>query len=146
MGGQPVPLWNKIDLLIVDEAGQVSPEIGAPAFALAERAVVVGDVYQIEPIWNVAEGIDRANAAKFSLIEKWADPRYLKMEQDGYTAAKGNLMQMSARACRLQKYPDVCGLMGGRARPEFRQRSGRCLIPETPFYCQLCPVPAIRRG
>lgn len=126
MGDQPIPLWNKIDLLIVDEAGQVSPEISAPAFALAKRAVVVGDVYQIEPIWNVAEGIDRANAAKFSLIEKWDDPPYLKMEQDGYTAAKGNLMQMSARACRLQKYPDIRGLMLVEHR--------RC-VPELIDYC-----------
>lgn len=126
MGDQPIPLWNKIDLLIVDEAGQVSPEIGAPTFALAKRAVVVGDVYQIEPIWNVPEGIDRANAAKFGLIKKWDDPRYLKMEQDGYTAAKGNLMQMGARACRLQKYPDIRGLMLVEHR--------RC-VPELIDYC-----------
>lgn len=126
MGDQPIPLWNKIDLLIVDEAGQVSPEIGAPAFALARRAVVVGDVEQIEPIWNVAEGINRANAAKFRLIENWDDPRYLKMEQDGYTVAKGNLMQMHARACRLRKYPDIRGLMLVEHR--------RC-VPELIDYC-----------
>lgn len=126
MGDQPIPLWNVIDLLIVDEAGQVSPEIGAPTFALAKRAVVVGDVHQIEPIWNVPEGIDRANAAKFGLIGKWDDPRYLKMEQDGYTAAKGNLMQISARACRLQKYPEMRGLMLVEHR--------RC-VPELIDYC-----------
>jgi hypothetical protein len=123
---RPMPLWNVIDLLIVDEAGQVSPETGAPTFALAKRALVVGDVYQIEPIWNIPEGIDRANAAKFGLIEKWDDPRYLKMEQDGYTAAKGNLMQMSARACRLQKYQDIRGL--------FLLEHRRC-VPELIDYC-----------
>ncbi len=126
MGDQPIPLWNVIDLLIVDEAGQVSPEIGVPAFALAKRAVVVGDVHQIEPIWNVAEGIDRANAAKFGLIQKWDDPHYLKMEQDGYTASKGNLMQISSRACQLQKYPDMRGLMLVEHR--------RC-VPELIDYC-----------
>jgi superfamily I DNA and/or RNA helicase len=48
------------------------------------------------------------------------------MEQDGYTAAKGNLMQISARACRVQKYPDVRGLMLVEHR--------RC-VPELIDYC-----------
>lgn len=126
MGSQAIPLWNVIDLLIVDEAGQVSPEIGASSFALAKRAIVVGDIHQIEPIWNVPEGIDRANAAKFNLIKKWDDPTYLKIEQDGYTAAKGNLMQTAARACYLQKYPDVRGLLLTEHR--------RC-VPELIAYC-----------
>jgi hypothetical protein len=124
--GQPQPLWNVIDLLIVDEAGQVAPEVGAPTFALAKRAVVVGDAHQIEPIWNVPESTDRANAAKFGLIKKWDDPRYVKMEQDGYTAARGNLMHMSARACRLRKYPDIRGLLLTEHR--------RC-VPELIAYC-----------
>ena len=36
-------MYDYADLLIVDEAGQISPEIGVPAFALAKKAVVVGD-------------------------------------------------------------------------------------------------------
>ena len=44
--------YNFIDLLIVDEAGQISPEIGLPAFALAKKAVVVGDEQQIPPVWG----------------------------------------------------------------------------------------------
>jgi hypothetical protein len=36
-------LFGLIDLLIVDEAGQVSPEICVPSFALAKRALVVMD-------------------------------------------------------------------------------------------------------
>lgn len=38
-------LYNYVDVLIVDEAGQVSPEIAAGAFSLAKRSIVVGDVY-----------------------------------------------------------------------------------------------------
>ncbi|MET3134138.1 hypothetical protein AAKU55_004433 [Oxalobacteraceae bacterium GrIS 1.11] len=124
--GRPLPLWNVIDLLIVDEAGQVAPEIGAPTFALARRAVIVGDIFQIEPIWNITEGVDRANAAKFGLIGQWNDPAYLKMAEDGYTAAKGNLMQIGARGCRLQKYPDLRGLMLTEHR--------RC-VPQLIDYC-----------
>lgn len=46
------------DLLIVDEAGQVSPEIGLPTFALAKKAIVVGDVKQISPVYSVPEVTD----------------------------------------------------------------------------------------
>lgn len=35
-------LKNYIDLLIVDEAGQTSPEVAAASFALAKKAIVVG--------------------------------------------------------------------------------------------------------
>ena len=35
-------LFNHIDLLIVDEAGQVLPEVAGPSFALAKRALVIG--------------------------------------------------------------------------------------------------------
>ncbi|MBM7093940.1 hypothetical protein JTP67_36650, partial [Streptomyces sp. S12] len=60
--GKEIPLLEEIDLLIIDEAGQVPPEIGVPAFALAKQAVVVGDVDQIEPVWSVPMPIDAANA------------------------------------------------------------------------------------
>lgn len=46
------------DLLIVDEAGQVSPEIGLPTFALAKKAIVVGDIKQIPPVYSVPEITD----------------------------------------------------------------------------------------
>jgi DNA topoisomerase IA len=43
---------GKVDLLVVDEAGQASPELAAAVFALARRAAVVGDMKQLAPIWN----------------------------------------------------------------------------------------------
>lgn len=46
------------DLLIFDEAGQASPEIGGASFAFAKRAIVVGDIYQLKPIWNVGKEAD----------------------------------------------------------------------------------------
>jgi hypothetical protein len=39
-------LFDFIDLPIVDEAGQVSPEVGVAAFSLAKQAIVVGDAKQ----------------------------------------------------------------------------------------------------
>lgn len=51
-------LYNTIDLLIVDEAGQVSTEIAACSFALAKKAVVFGDEYQIPPVWGIERVLD----------------------------------------------------------------------------------------
>lgn len=124
--GEEIPFWNTIDLLIVDEAGQVSPDIGAAMFALAKRALVVGDIYQIEPVWNNGEATDRANAVKFNLISNPHDQRYDKLAEDGYTPASGNLMRIANRSCAVQKYDDVRGLMLTEHR--------RC-VPELISYC-----------
>lgn len=40
-------LYNFVDILVVDEAGQVAPEVGVATFALAKKAIIVGDVLQI---------------------------------------------------------------------------------------------------
>lgn len=50
--------YNEADLLIIDEAGQVSPDKGLPTFALAKKAVVVGDTKQIPPVSSITEEID----------------------------------------------------------------------------------------
>ncbi len=56
-----LPLFSTLDLLIVDEAGQTSPDVGSAAFALAKRALVVGDIHQIEPVWSILPMVDFAN-------------------------------------------------------------------------------------
>ena len=61
-------LYNYIDLLIVDEAGQVTPEIAACSFSLAKKAVVVGDVHQIEPVWNINQSLDMSLALSNRVI------------------------------------------------------------------------------
>lgn len=124
--GSDIPFWNAIDLMIVDEAGQVSPDVGSPMFALAKRALVVGDTYQIEPVWNNAEGTDRMNAVKFGLIEQPRDPHYNQLASTGYSPASGNLMQIANRSCAVQKYDDIRGLMLTEHR--------RC-VPELVDYC-----------
>jgi hypothetical protein len=124
--GKSIPFWNAIDLLIVDEAGQVAPDVGAAMFALAKRALVVGDIYQIEPVWNNGEGTDRSNAVKFDLLSGTHDPRYDALAEDGYTPASGNLMRVANRSCVVQKYEDMRGLMLTEHR--------RC-VPELIAYC-----------
>ena len=53
-GKWDVPLYNGIDLLIVDESGQVAPELAVPSFSLAKQAILVGDIQQIEPVWSIS--------------------------------------------------------------------------------------------
>lgn len=124
--GEELPLWNAIDLLVVDEAGQVAPDVGAGMFGLAKRALVVGDIFQIEPVWNTGETTDRANAVKFGLTTRTDDPRYETLTVAGYTTAKGNLMKMAGRSCVIQKHDDVRGLLLTEHR--------RC-VPELVAYC-----------
>ncbi len=89
---------GKIDLLLVDEAGQVSPEVGAAAFALARNALVVGDTYQLEPVWGIEPALDHANLLRYGL-----DCEH--MQQRGLSAATGSVMRVATQACRYRQFP-----------------------------------------
>lgn len=91
-------LYEFIDLLIVDEAGQVSPEIGMAAFSLAKKALIVGDTLQIEPIWNITKPVDLGNLRKTKLIKNYQDPIYDKFENNGFLSASGSLMKLAQHA------------------------------------------------
>ena len=49
-----------IDLLIVDEAGQVPMNVGALGLLLSKRCLAVGDLDQLEPIWEMEAEDDTA--------------------------------------------------------------------------------------
>ncbi|WP_332847684.1 DEAD/DEAH box helicase [Massilia sp. S19_KUP03_FR1] len=127
--GDDIPLWNTIDLLIVDEAGQVAPDVGAGLFALAKRALVVGDVHQIEPIWSTGQGVDRTTAVQFGLTSAPHDPEYDRLADAGYLNASGTLMAVANRACAVQQFQESRGLMLLEHR--------RCLPPLIDFCNQL---------
>jgi hypothetical protein len=67
-------ILGRADLLIVDEAGQVDTCVGAAAFALAKRAIVVGDEHQLSPIWKVEPKIDEAIVGSLG-IDAWESLR-----------------------------------------------------------------------
>ncbi len=100
------PLFSEIDLLIIDEAGQASPEVASASFALAKRALVVGDVDQIEPVWNLSVGIDRSNLKLFNLFdnERGYDEFWLK---NGLLASSGNVMTIAQRQCHYHQIPSL---------------------------------------
>jgi hypothetical protein len=117
-----VPLFETIDLLIVDEAGQVSPEVGAATFALAKRALVVGDVHQIEPVWGASPFVDAAN-----LREVGIEPSGEEVGEDGWAfrASRGNLMSLARCATALTCEHD---------RGLFLSEHRRC-VPEIIRFC-----------
>jgi len=63
-------LLSIIDLLVIDEAGQASPELAGAALLLARRAAVIGDLKQLAPIWNHNDLSEVAIAASVGAFEQ----------------------------------------------------------------------------
>lgn len=90
-----LPQLNEIDLLIVDESGQALPDVSAASFALAKKALIVGDTDQIEPVWSIPASIDRSNLALFDLLVN--DNDYERWLDSGLLASSGNVMRVAQR-------------------------------------------------
>lgn len=127
LGAQP--LLSFIDLLIVDEAGQVSPELAGAAFALARRALVVGDTEQLQPVPRVTAWGDAGNLRRAGLAatESEAD----RVADSGIDAASGNAMRLAQRRSGLR----IPGLpYGGMLLTEHY----RCAPPIIAYCNELC--------
>jgi len=102
--GKPIfdylPLYNFLDLLIIDEAGQVTPEVSIPLFSLAKKAFVIGDLKQIEPIWSIPSKIDRGNLLSLQMLADENHYGYLKTQ--GVLASDGCIMKMAQNACEYK--------------------------------------------
>ena len=95
-----LPLYEFLDLLIIDEAGQVTPEVGVPIFSLAQKAIVVGDLKQIEPIWSIPPKIDLGNLAKENIFKNPLENDYF--DDNGFLASSGSIMKMAQSACEFE--------------------------------------------
>ncbi|MFD2205709.1 AAA domain-containing protein [Kiloniella antarctica] len=131
---QNSPLINFADLLIIDEAGQVLPEIGGPVLALGKKALIVGDIHQIEPIRNIEKSVDHGNIKRCNL-----EPYEAELNESGLLAKNGSLMKI-ARKFSAYKREDEEGMFLSehrRCQTEIISVSndliydGR-LIPKTP--------------
>lgn len=97
-------MYNYIDLLIVDEAGQVSPEIAAGSFSLAKKSVVVGDVYQIEPVWSVSKALDKSLALSNGAIQSLDE--FELLDHIGLNSSCSNVMKVAAKCCKYEKFEE----------------------------------------
>ncbi|MEX4002388.1 AAA domain-containing protein [Paraburkholderia sp. EG285A] len=97
------PMFDFVDLLIVDEAGQAAPELGAPVFSLAKKAVVVGDMKQLAPVSSITEELDARQVA-----DRYANEALFgNWRLRGADAATGSVMKLAATgASRAERAPD----------------------------------------
>lgn len=83
------PYWEFFSLVIVDESGQVTPDIGITASHFGEKLVSLGDHMQIEPIWNLSASTDSGNALQAGLIQN--PNEWMSLKATGITSSSGNL-------------------------------------------------------
>lgn len=95
-------MYDYIDLLIIDEAGQCSPEIAAPAFSLAKKALVVGDEMQIPPVWNIDYCTDILLAVQSSVIEN--SEGFSLLTDSGLNVSGSSVMRIAGKSCKYNKY------------------------------------------
>jgi len=100
------PLVDGADLLIVDEAGQALPHIAGASFLIAKKALLVGDIYQIEPVWSLSKGIDRANLTLNNLLTPQLDYESFWLKSE-LLASSGNLMKVAHRQTDYQQFQDL---------------------------------------
>lgn len=96
--------YNLADLLIVDEAGQVLPEVAAASFALAKKALVIGDIAQIPPLWNVTPSIDIGNMLEEKILiedtQEQINEEYDLITEMGKSSASGSVMKIAQFSSR----------------------------------------------
>jgi DNA topoisomerase IA len=103
----PPFMYGEVDLLIFDEAGQCSPEIGGGAFAFAKRAIVVGDVKQLEPVWPIIDAQDDLILRKFKIYKQEKE----EFLSSGKACSSGSIMKMAQHASVLASAEKLQGPM-----------------------------------
>lgn len=128
----PDYLYEFVDILIVDESGQVLPEVAGASFALAKTALVIGDAQQIEPIWSTTTRVDIGNLLSKDLLDtKQIQTDYNRLCRLGKTSAAGSVMLIAQSASRYHYDKDM-------ARGMFLYEHRRC-FDEIISYCNdLC--------
>ena len=101
-------LFNYINLLIFDEAGQCSPEIAASQFSFAKKAIVVGDEYQIPPVHNLDLALDITLAIENGVIED--DEEFDTFVETGLSCSQGSVMTVAKKSCKYSADSNVHGL------------------------------------
>jgi hypothetical protein len=125
-------LYGFADLLIVDEAGQARPDLAGPAFALAKKALIVGDTLQLEPIWSIPHQVDKGNLRTVGLLRNDNyETDYEHLSEIGKSVASGSVMRIAQGATRYHSDSDL-------ARGLFLYEHCRCYDEIIGFCNELC--------
>jgi len=100
-----IPHYNLIDYLLIDEAGQVAPEIALPMVSLSKRTIMIGDTEQLKPINNLTDGLDKVNYE--SVINKNEFP-YEAALDDGLCSKSGTAMHIGKKTCGFRTKLENC--------------------------------------
>lgn len=119
-------LLEEIDLLIAEEAGQIAPEVAFCSVALAKRLVAVGDIFQLEPVWNLPKSVDLGNARRMVGLQGDALTSFF---EEGYAVSSGCMMKIAQNACAFR--PNSTGPKG------FTLTEHRRCVPEIIDYCNV---------
>ncbi|TGB04866.1 DEAD/DEAH box helicase [Halobacillus salinus] len=118
-----VPVYESMDLLMIEESGQMLPEMAAAVIPFSKQVVAIGDIHQVKPLWNSTKTFDVANMVNYGWNEE-EDPRVLF--DSGRAASKGSMLRVCQHLSRYQVHPDVDGM--------FLTEHRRC-VPEVINYC-----------
>ncbi|OOE42549.1 AAA domain-containing protein [Salinivibrio kushneri] len=122
-------LFNSIDWLIVDEAGQVSPEVAGASMAFAKRALVIGDTQQIQPVRSLSSVVDQGNLFSAGLHALADD--YEETEDIARLVTQGSVMHVAQQASHIHYHSD--------AEPGMLLREHRRCYDDIIEYCnRLC--------
>lgn len=122
-------LVNEIDLLIIDEAGQVAPDVAGASMSLAKRVLAIGDVHQIKPVATQSQTVDVGNLAHQGLLN--AVEEYEELREGGRSVVDGSVMRIAQHASRYHYLE--------QAEPGMFLREHRRCLNEIIAYCNdLC--------
>jgi len=97
------PMWELADTLIIDEAGQASPDKGAFAFAFAKKALVVGDTLQLPPVTGQDSNVFLESIAiSAGVITSFAERGCLSGELRA-SSLPGSVMRMASTSAFFDK-------------------------------------------
>lgn len=116
--------FNSIDLLIVDEAGQMQSEVGASCFSFAKKAIIVGDTYQIEPVWQYNKTEDLMLQKQVNISPEFIE----KIIDSEVSISNGSIMRMAQKATYFSRMKE--GEPGGL----LLRRHYRC-VPTIIEFC-----------
>lgn len=116
-------LFDYIDLLIFDEAGQCSPEIAAANFSLAKKALVVGDEYQIPPVYNLDLPMDITLALQSGIIDINGIDTLI---DSGLSCSMGSVIKAAKNSCKYQTNEKIRGLFLCEHRRCYDEIIGYC--------------------